>query len=196
MTRKIKFAEDEKYHVYNRGIEKIPTFRDVKDYFRFLKLMYVCNSNKKFHIENMNAYFFNKKKIVSKKNGLVYIIFFTLMPNHYHMIIEEKKSGNLSIFMQKFMTAYTMYFNKKYERTGNLFSSPFKATHINNSLYYEYLKKYLYHNPLSLIKSSYDSTSLLDPDFKLSKKEEKFLRDYPYTSFSDEASPFEAWPEF
>ena len=54
--------------------------------------------------------------------------------------------------MQKLLTAYTMYFNKKNERTGPLFSGMFKATHANEDEYLKYLFSYIHLNPIKLIE--------------------------------------------
>lgn len=194
MTRKIKFEVGEKYHIFNRGVEKIKTFKDERDYNRFLKLSYLCNSKNKLNFKYNQLSDFRKEIIVNKKENIVDIEIEILMPNHYHFIICEIFPGFISIFMQKLMTSYTMYFNKRYDRSGGLFSSPFKAVHISNDFYYEYLKKYLYCNPLSLIRKNYDSKFLLDPNFKLTKKEENFLNKYPYSVFKPEARPCKAWP--
>lgn len=49
------------------------------------------------------------------------------------------------------MTAYTMYFNKKYERTGSLFQGTFKAEHLDRDEYLKYIFTYIHLNPIKLI---------------------------------------------
>ena len=66
-----------------------------------------------------------------------------LMPNHYHLILEEIESGGISKFMHKLGTGYTSYFNKKYERVGNFFQGTFKAVLVDKDLYLQYLLIYL-----------------------------------------------------
>ena len=44
--RKIKFANGEYYHIYNRGVEKRDIFCDEKDYLRLLKGMREFNNIK------------------------------------------------------------------------------------------------------------------------------------------------------
>ena len=40
------------------------------------------------------------------------------MPNHFHLLVHEKIENGISKFMQKLLTAYTMYFNKKMKGLG------------------------------------------------------------------------------
>jgi REP element-mobilizing transposase RayT len=44
---------------------------------------------------------------------------FCLMSNHFHLVVETPQV-NLSRFMQQLFTAYTMYFNLRYERHGHV----------------------------------------------------------------------------
>ncbi len=61
------------------------------------------------------------------------------MPNHFHLLVREQADGNISHFMQKLMTAYTMYFNTRHERSGALFQGKFKSTHAGEDRYLKYL---------------------------------------------------------
>lgn len=60
--------------------------------------------------------------------------------------------------MQKVATGYTMYFNKKYERTGVLFQGKYKIKHAEDDRYIKYLFEYIH---LNLIREEFD---LIDPD--------------------------------
>src|SRR3990167_9353987 len=48
--RKVNLVNGEYYHVYNRGNSKQKIFHDNEDYFRFISLMYACNSVNNFRI--------------------------------------------------------------------------------------------------------------------------------------------------
>ena len=59
------------------------------------------------------------------------------MPNHFHIYISPKSREDtiedlncIALFMNKLSTAYSMYFNRKNERTGKLFEGTFKSTHV------------------------------------------------------------------
>jgi hypothetical protein len=44
--------------------------------------------------------------------------------------------------------SYTQAFNKKYNRTGSLFESPFHRKEITNENYFKYMVYYIHHNPI------------------------------------------------
>ena len=57
------------------------------------------------------------------------------MPNHFHLLVKAKRaegspSGGEYVY-EKLQTGYSMYFNKKYERSGCLFQGPFKAQYVD-----------------------------------------------------------------
>lgn len=102
------------------------------------------------------------------------------MPNHFHLLVQEKIEGGTSLFMQKLSTGYTMYFNRRYERTGSLFQGTFKMTHSEDDRYLKYLISYVHLNPIKIIEPSWKETGIANR-----KAAEKFLNDYSYSSFLD-----------
>ena len=116
--RKTSFASGEYYHIYNRGNSKQTIFHDQEDYLRFLKLLFLANGEKSFKIYFIkeNPYEFEKGK------NLVDIGAYCLMPNHFHLLITQTEEGDISKFMQKISTGYSMYYNNKYKLfTSQLF---------------------------------------------------------------------------
>jgi len=146
--RKQVFAQGEFYHLYNRGTEKRVIFQSEKDYLHFLFLMYVCNTTKSIELRNLNENFDRGETIVD-------IGAYCLMPNHFHILIRERIDNGISKYMLKLMTAYTMYFNKKYSRTGKLYEGTFKSTHVNTDNYLKYLYSYVHLNPAKLIDKNW-----------------------------------------
>src|SRR3989344_6519009 len=126
--RKQVFAPDEYYHLYNRGTEKRIIFLDEQDYKHFLFLMYICNTEKSITLRGVGEFFDRGATIVD-------IGVFCLMPNHFHILIHEKVKNGISTYMRKLLTGYSMYFNKKYKRTGKLYEGVFKSIHANKNKY-------------------------------------------------------------
>ena len=114
------------------------------------------NQNLPFRMDN----FLQKNKLENifeeeKEKPLVSILSYCLMPNHFHLILYEHTENGISKFMGKLLTAYSMYFNKKYDRSGPLFTHPFRSEHINNDSQYMYIFSYIHLNPLSIIQKNW-----------------------------------------
>ncbi len=146
--RKINFAKGEFYHLYNRGTEKRTIFLDKQDYNHFLFLMYICNSTRSITLRDIGKNF-------DREETLVDIGAYCLMPNHFHILINEKTEGGISKYMLKLMTGYTMYFNQKYKRTGKLYEGTFKASHVSKDNYLKYIYSYIHLNPAKLIDKNW-----------------------------------------
>ncbi len=180
--RRTIFAEGEIYHIYNRGADKREVFADDRDKGRFV-----------YDLERMNCaaavlhsgYFFAHPRPACSdgsrrtENGgqkLVDILAFALMPNHFHLLLMQRSKGGIAAFMQKLGTAYTMFFNKKYQRTGVLFQGVFKCVRIKEEGHFEGIPFYIHANPLKLM-----------PPFPSVDLEMEFLREYKWSSFQDYA---------
>lgn len=185
--RKTAFVPREYYHIYNRGNSKQKIFHDAEDYFRFIKLLFLSNGYENFKIQ-----FIGKKNIYEENRGrqLISIGAWVLMPNHFHILIIQTEEGSISKFMQKLTTAYSMYYNKKYERTGSLFEGKFKAEHIKDDRYLKYLFSYIHLNPIKIIQKDWKEIGIRNKNQAL-----KFLGNYKYSSYQDYLSPESKRPE-
>ncbi|MBU2009974.1 transposase [Patescibacteria group bacterium] len=177
MERKFQFEIDEYYHLYNRGTNKMLIFSDILDKERFIKLLFVCNNTKPVIFRTIQKKALDK---IDSGETLVDIGLYCLMPNHFHLLVREKVENGISLFVEKIATAYSMYFNKKNERTGGLFEGTFKATHANEDNYLKYLFAYIHLNPVKLIDSDWKEKGISDI-----KKAKHFLEKYKYSSYLD-----------
>ena len=176
--RKKTFVSEEYYHLYNRGNSKQKIFHDKQDYYRFISLLYACNSVNNFKIYDLGKtetpYDFERGSL------LIYIGAYVIMPNHFHILITQTEDGDISKFMQKLATAYVMYYNKKYNRTGSLFEGKFKAEHLDNDVYLKYIFSYIHLNPVKLIDKNWKEKGIRN------KKEAlNYLAQYSYSSYTD-----------
>lgn len=122
-NRNHAFEIEEYYHCFNRGTEKRNIFLDAQDYNYFLKSLDAYNS--KIVRGKLRLY---PTVMVDKK--VVEIITYCILPNHYHLVLKELVENGISFFMKRVGVGYTMYFNKKYRRSGVLFQGKFKSKHI------------------------------------------------------------------
>lgn len=179
MERKIVFAVDEFYHLYNRGVEKRVIFLDQGDYSRFQTLLYVANSFEPLDFKTIQGL---PLKDIKRGESLVSIGAYCLMPNHFHLLVREKMEHGISRFMSKLMTAYSMYFNKKYTRSGRLFQNTFQAKHAGEDNYLRYLFSYIHLNPVKLVEPDWRTA-----DEAILVGQKVFLQHYAFSSFLDYA---------
>ena len=204
-NRAIELVEGEYYHVYNRGNDKRVIFHDDNDKDYFKKLLTVMNNSLRVKVsrfksgDNQSVNFTNDKSD-TENHILVSIGSYCLMPNHFHILIKQEYENGISLFMQKVTTAYVMYYNKKYKKTGGLCEGAFKSKYAGVDTYLKYLFAYIHLNPLKL----------LDPDWKNNKHDKQkvesyisFLLNYKHSSFpyyfngeEDETINKEAFPDY
>ena len=180
MSRNSIFSIGENYHLYGRGTDKRIVFLKTKDYERFISLLYVFNNTKTVHVSNLSNAALEDVLNLKKEENLVKITSYCLMPNHFHILAQETREGGISKFMQKVMTGYTMFFNKKYERTGALFESSFKSIHVNNDNRLKYLLAYIHLNPVKIVDPLWKEKGISNKS-----KAKEFLKQYRYSSLSD-----------
>ncbi|TSC86408.1 MAG: transposase [Parcubacteria group bacterium Gr01-1014_8] len=178
--RRQSFEIDEWYHCYNRGIDKRATFKYGHDYERFLQLLYLCNAKEPVHRSNLTARTTKEVMNVPRQAEIVSIGAYCLMPNHFHLLVKEKTIGGITAFMQRLGTAYTMYFNIKHGRIGNLFYKPFRSRHVIDDRYFQRVVEYLHCNPAELFEVNWKQGVVKDMQAL-----EKRISSYRYSSFSD-----------
>ncbi|OHA53242.1 MAG: hypothetical protein A2Z62_01090 [Candidatus Terrybacteria bacterium RIFCSPLOWO2_02_42_20] len=155
----------------------MPIFLDDSYKKRFIKLLFVCNSKKPVVFKTIQGLPLDE---IDRGETLVDIGSYCLMPNHFHLLIREKMENGISLFMEKLSTAYSMYFNKKNERTGGLFEGTFKAIYANDDDYLKYLFTYIHLNPIKIIDPNWKEEGIKDKN-----KAKEFLREYVFSSYMD-----------
>jgi len=125
MARKLRVQfEGAIYHVTIRGVERRTLFNDNNDCERFLECL---------------------GEAVEESGVRLYL--FCLMTNHVHLLVETPQ-GNLSAFMHKLQTAYTVYYNLRHKRVGHLMQGRFGAKPVEGDTYLLVLSRYIHLNPV------------------------------------------------
>jgi putative transposase len=190
--RKFKFEKGKIYHIYNRGVEKRNIFKDDNDRWRFLQGLFLFNDEKTtanllWQMEKNRGRvtfgilreFFAKEK--RNRDPLARIMADCLMPNHFHLLLEEIKENGISRFMQKLGTGYARYFNNKYQRVGGLFQGPFKAASAEKENYLKYLLVYIdVINPGELVEPQLKEEGVKDIGAIM-----KFAESYPWSTHQE-----------
>lgn len=180
--RRTPFQVDEWFHCYNRGIDKRTVFEQPANYERFVQLLCLINSEKILRRSDMLSHSTDEIMGIPRAKPLVSIGAYCLMPNHFHLLLREIKAGGIARFMQRLGTAYTMYFNVRNERTGNLFTKPFRSRHVGEDRYFQRVVNYIHCNPAELFEHGWKKGNVKNMD-----KLERMLRQYRYSSLADYA---------
>lgn len=134
------YGADQYYHLYNRGSNRQDIFLESNDYFYFLNLF-------KRHLSK-EVMFDKSGRVFTKYDSEVELTAFCLMPNHFHLLCYLKEPDGIVHLMRSVMTAYTMYFNKKYKHSGKLYEGTFLAVRVDNDAYLWQVSRYIHLNPL------------------------------------------------
>lgn len=161
-----KYVEGGYYHIYNRGVEKRDIFLDRDDYATFLNLLKLylsppTNQNSTdIKRSDLKMAYYNRKNLY----GFVELLAFCLMPNHFHLLVKQHVRNGIIDLMRCLSTSYVIYFNKKNERVGALFSGKYKAVLVTEDPYLLHLSRYIHLNPKEIGKDyrSYDFSSYPD----------------------------------
>lgn len=189
MGNRTSLAVGETYHIYNRGVHKVPIFTSDKDYERFMLLLFLANDENPINFrERARRYkgrtFVNMYSEEVRTSGSVDVLGYCLMPNHFHLILRQVKENGISLYMKKLCTAYVMYFNKKYKHSGVLFQGKFKSKHIDSEAYFRWIFSYIHLNPLDLFHSGWEEDGL-----KNKEGARAFINNYRFSSFLDFSTP-------
>lgn len=141
----------EYYHIYSRGNSKQNIFLDEQDYLVFQQFLYLMNMESRITLREVGESPYRYERSAQ----LVSVGTYSLMPNHVHIVVKQIMDGGVSKFLQKVFTGYSMYFNKKYNRTGGLFEGTFKSKHVTDDVYLKYLYTYIHLNPLKIVDSNW-----------------------------------------
>ncbi len=184
MGNRFPIVADEWYHCFNRGVDKRIVFGDESDCERFMALLFVSNDeDSNTRLFDLDRHKVDLSKVIRydapRGAPLVRIGAYALMPNHVHFIVQPLTDAGLARFMHKVFTGYTMYFNKKYERAGPLFSGKYKSKHLDTDEYFKHAVQYVLFNPVEIF----------EPNWKKGigdlPRIERELRAYRYASVQD-----------
>jgi len=144
------------YHIYNRTNNSELLFRDDADRSFFLK------QYKRFVAPYVDTYAYclmpnHFHLMVCVKSAAVLVALTVQTPElqrtapqkkiltqeeeerDYHAVVERQ--------FTRMFTAYALYFNQRYQRSGNLFYRPFKRIAVDDENYRQWLVYYIHHNP-------------------------------------------------
>lgn len=132
-------VEESYYHVYARGHGRQKIFKEDEDYRVFLDIL-------RRHL-SVNETSDKYGKPYAHLRGKIELLGYCLMENHFHLLLYQIEKGAMSRLMRGVMTSYSTYFNKKYDSSGALFESRYKASRISTESYLMHISRYIHLEP-------------------------------------------------
>jgi len=112
------------YHVTTRGVRQDAIFVDDRDRLSLLTILTRA-------LRTCDARLFA----------------FCLMGNHYHFVLQTNHA-NLSVLMHRINSKFSLIFNRRHGRRGQVFDGRFKALHVDRDAYLLELCRYVDLNPV------------------------------------------------
>ena len=112
------------YHVITRGNDRQDIFHSREDQQKFISLLEKAKHRLGF-----------------------YVYAYCLMTNHLHLLI-ERRSETVGRIMQRVLTGYSQYYNKRYHKVGHLFQGRHKSILCQSDPYLAKLVRYIHLNPV------------------------------------------------
>ncbi|MDO8623885.1 MAG: transposase [bacterium] len=130
-------------HIVKRGTRGMNIVRDERDRLRFSSSILLLNDS--FADPNWSDALREpgRPDHWPEQDPLVHILAWTLMPNHFHLLLEEIRKGGIAKFMQRLCGSMSAAFNAKYSETGSMFQGAYKSKTVADDTYLRYLTFYI-----------------------------------------------------
>lgn len=170
-------------HVTNRGVRGANIVCDDEDRKRFIRSLYYLNdthADPYWHRVVADISPFSRPEDWPEREPIVRILGWTLLSNHFHLLLQEITEGGIAKFMQRLGGSMSTCFNAKYKERGSLFQGSYHARLVSQDEHRQYLAFYvlvknvfeMYPGGLSKVYSDFDHAW-------------KWAKEYPYSSLRD-----------
>lgn len=112
-------------HIYQRGVNRAPTFLDPDDYGHYRQFIFDASRDARCAV---HAY--------------------VLMTNHIHLLVTPADVTGPACMMSKVNKRYVRYFNDRFRRTGALWSGRYRSALVDSASYLFICHRYIEMNPV------------------------------------------------
>ncbi len=133
-------------HVTKRGARGMDIMRNDKDSWRFVKSIFLLNDvyeDLNWKRDTVKLGFFERPAHWPEREPLVRILLWTLLPNHFHILLQEIREGGMAKFMQRLCGSMSLSFNAKYGGQGSIFQGSYTGKLVEEDSYLRYLVFYI-----------------------------------------------------
>jgi putative transposase len=113
------------YHVFNRGAHK--------------QIIHPTDFHYTYCLELLDKY---------RSPYCVSILAYCLMPNHFHLMLQQREGGSISRFIQTTFNAYVQAYNRMENHCGTIFEGSAKKILVESDEYAVQLVAYIHENPV------------------------------------------------
>ena len=174
-SRKDIFTNGSFYHIFNKTIDHRLIFENDKISKLFLNLLRYYRSTKSviryshFNELQRETRIRIEKQLIIPAHFKIEILTFCLMPNHFHLLLKQKKAEGIIRYISDTINSLTRFFNILHERKGPIFLPQFRSRQIHTREELIHVSRYHHLNPFSagIVKNLKDILS------------------YPYFSFNE-----------
>jgi len=173
-------------HLTNRGVRGTDIVRDLSDKNNFIRTLYYLNdthTDRNWRREIADIGMFERPQSWPERDQLVHILAWTLLSNHFHILVQELRDGGTAKLMQRISGSMSMSFNLRHKEKGSLFQSSYHARVVTEDEHHQYLAFYiLVKNVLEMYPGGLRAArENFDDAWEWAKR-------YPYSSFHDVVS--------
>lgn len=118
-------ADNEVYHVLNRGNGRAEVFHEPVDFAAFVTL--IGEAKERFPVK---------------------VLAYCLMSNHFHLLVQPQRGEDLSKWMQWLMTSHVRRYHRHYGTSGHLWQGRFKSFIVRDDDHLLTVARYVGGNPV------------------------------------------------
>ncbi len=190
-SRQRQFENGGIYHITSRRIGNNLLFRDENDYYRGIFSIYEFNNKNPVSIRQRREERARFKtdprgrgtEEDDKRDKLVEVLAFCLMPNHLHLLLQQIEDNGISRFMQKVGGGYARYLRDRYQEEGQrgyVFQNRFVSVPIETDEHLQIIFTYIHTNPIALIEPKWKELGVTNRE-----EAAEFVTKYKWSSYQD-----------
>jgi len=150
MIRKMRFKSPGIFHIFNKSIANFGIFKTANNAQRFVEILDYYNLptiKKRFSVAKEKGLYKYQNLLIPREENRIKFISYTIMPDHYHLLIKILVDDILSKYINDVENSFTRFFNSKFKRKGPLWQSSFKAVRIRSNEQVLHVSRYIHLNP-------------------------------------------------
>lgn len=151
--RRLPLVTGQIYHIFNHANHNDQLFSDEKVIKHFLTILeYYRQHTPTVRLSYYQKWFKEHGENIKRAKNTKYdveVIAYAIMPNHFHLLLEQKIDGGISHFMSNIQNSFTRFYNTIYEIRGHVFEGQYKAILIETEEQLLHVSRYIHLNPIT-----------------------------------------------